>query len=511
VSQHVLDSFIVRYVLDASGYDEGERDIGEANKRLRENNKVAFGEMERRGKAAGEVIKGVRNEVVGLGLAFLGAQSITGLASSMMTGAASAERLGNTMGMATGKVWAWRQAMAGVGGQEGDADAALSSIQRDKMGYRLGQLEGSKLNIYGRLGITGNDLRDADPGAILQKLADAQGKMNPQKYSSFLQQVGMPQSMIYFLNQGKVQVDKQIAALEANSDGQEELAAKTEELQKSTALLKSAILEKLVPPLLDIVNLLTILTGGKWGNDKTGITLNGKNAYDYIGEAVGGKPGAWVKDTFGQDGTWTRKVRGDAPRGAAGGGGGALGAANRLLRGRGFQTEVGQTTVGGSGRPKGRLTRAERNNNPGNIEDGPFARRQAGYAGTDGRFAKFDTPEHGFAAMEALLGVYGRKGRRTISSIIAMWAPAHENDVKAYAGSVERQTGINRNQVLTQDQIRSVARAMAKHEGYRGGGSISIGHITVNTKATDANGIARDLNGSIRRHAVSQADRGIAP
>jgi hypothetical protein len=58
-----------------------------------------------------------------------------------------------------------------------------------------------------------------------------------------------------------------------------------------------------------------------------------------------------------------------------------------------------------------------RTNNGGALEDGPFARSQPGYTGTDpsDRFATFATPEAGAAAQVALLrGRYIAKGQNTI-------------------------------------------------------------------------------------------------
>lgn len=485
---HVLDAFIVKYVLDAQGYSDGEREVESANKRLRDQSKKTFDGMEDGSKKLGTSLRSLRNETIGLGLAFMGANSITGLITGMMGGAASADRLGRTMGMATEKVWAWRMAMKSIpGGNIGEADAALSSIQRARMGWTMGGDTGNNV-AYARLGITGNDLRNKDPGAILSKLADAQSKLDPQIYASLLQQIGLPASTIAFLQQGKASVDKLLAQYEKDAAGQEKLAKETEELQKSVVELQTEIsktlvpvLRQLIPPLIGILRQLN-----RWLGSDSGETRFELGPADDTSSLPKYLPGH------------VRSARTGRPVDAA-----TLAMINAGRGGGTSSFDVGK-------HPGGKLTRAERNNNPGNIEDGAFARRQPGYAGSDGRFAKFATAEHGFAAMEALLGSYARKGRRTIASIIAMWAPAHENDVRAYAGSVERQTGINRNQVLTQQQIRTVARAMAKHEGYRGG-SVSIGHITVNTKATDANGIARDLGSSIRRHAVSQADRGMNP
>jgi hypothetical protein len=86
--------------------------------------------------------------------------------------------------------------------------------------------------------------------------------------------------------------------------------------------------------------------------------------------------------------------------------------------------------------------RGLRNNNPGNIEDGPFARSISGYAGSDGRFAKFDTPEGGQAAMDRLLESYGKRGFNTPASIIGRWAPANDgNPVNNYSRYVAEGVG----------------------------------------------------------------------
>ena len=84
--------------------------------------------------------------------------------------------------------------------------------------------------------------------------------------------------------------------------------------------------------------------------------------------------------------------------------------------------------------PGGQLPRGLRNNNPGNIEDGPLARSLPGYAGSDGRFAKFDNPDNGLNAMDALLTSYGRRGLKTVRDVISRWAPASDgNNVENYA------------------------------------------------------------------------------
>jgi hypothetical protein len=95
--------------------------------------------------------------------------------------------------------------------------------------------------------------------------------------------------------------------------------------------------------------------------------------------------------------------------------------------------EPPQTAPGGQ--PSGgQLPRGLRNNNPGNIEDGPLAKSLPGYKGSDGRFAIFETPEHGLGAMDALLTSYGRRGLKTVGEVIGRWAPKGDgNNVDAYS------------------------------------------------------------------------------
>lgn len=109
-------------------------------------------------------------------------------------------------------------------------------------------------------------------------------------------------------------------------------------------------------------------------------------------------------------------------------------------------------------------TRGARNNNPGNIEDGNFAKSQPGYVGSDGRFAIFDTPENGAKAQQALLNSYISKGYNTPSKIINRWAPSVENDTNGYLNFVTKDTGFGANQVLNSSQMNSLAKSMAKME-----------------------------------------------
>jgi LysM repeat protein len=112
-------------------------------------------------------------------------------------------------------------------------------------------------------------------------------------------------------------------------------------------------------------------------------------------------------------------------------------------------------------------SRNRRNNNPGNIEYGPFAHKH-GAIGTDGRFAIFPDEETGFRAMKDLLLSNSYKNL-TIRDAIKKWAPAPENDPQKYLEFVIQKTGLDENELiknLTPSQLDALTKAMAAKEGY---------------------------------------------
>lgn len=130
--------------------------------------------------------------------------------------------------------------------------------------------------------------------------------------------------------------------------------------------------------------------------------------------------------------------------------------------------------TGGSGAP-----RSVRNNNPGNIVDSDFARKQPGYVRSDGRFAVFETPEAGRAAQGALLGSYIDRGFNTVQKIINRWAPPSENDTGAYVRNVARELGVDPNAPLGKEAIPRLAAAIARVEGGPGSSSAGVPGATV--------------------------------
>ena len=121
-------------------------------------------------------------------------------------------------------------------------------------------------------------------------------------------------------------------------------------------------------------------------------------------------------------------------------------------------------------------TRAWRNNNPGNIEFGPFAESQ-GAIGTDGRFAIFPDYETGRAAKEKLLFGTNSYKDLTLTGAINRYAPSFENNTSAYISNVAEAAGVSPSTKMS--NIPSPARtkildAFERQEGFRPGRTISV-------------------------------------
>lgn len=90
-----------------------------------------------------------------------------------------------------------------------------------------------------------------------------------------------------------------------------------------------------------------------------------------------------------------------------------------------------------------KVPRGIRNNNPLNIRIGNKWQGEVKHP-TDKAFEQFISMEWGLRAGFIILKRYIRRyGRNTIARIIAAWAPANENNTRAYVRAVSQRTRLN--------------------------------------------------------------------
>lgn len=482
---NVIDAFVVSFGLNPSDYKKGEREVLGTTKRLREDTKKTFDAMEDRAKKGGELIQGLSNKVIGLGLAFMGASTISSFVKDMMLGAASADRLGQTMAMNTEKVWAWRRAVESIGGQQGEADAALQTLQADRMNYILGRMDGDKAGIYARFGISGSDFENSNPGDLLLKISAMQSKMDPQLFAKLTAQLGLSQNMVYLLQEGQPKLEKLISDMEKNSAGQDKLAKQTEELQKGIAELKTTIASDLVPVLVRIVDWLNSWMGGETSE---------ADMIDPDSWANQGPIGTFLK-LLGWGGSKSSSAPPPPAQGAYSGSGYSSVAVEVARRFGLSPIEVAAIMSYESG---------------GTFDPGKMGGKGGRYMG----LIQMNPQDR------AKYGVDGSSSPAQWSNAIIKYLEAHGfrygmNGLDLYstinAGRPGRYGWSDGN-----GTVRShYGRIMREHQGnarrWLGGpNSLHISQVIIHSNAKDGKALARDFHAEMsRRHAVAQADRGM--
>lgn len=524
---HIIDSFVTIFRLNLDDFKAGVKEADAQSKRLKDSQKKTFDQIEESGKRTGEAIKGVTREVIGLGLAFMGARSIVGFAANLASGAASADRFGQKLGMSIKQVWAWRQAMTAFGGSAGDADSSIQAIQNARIAFQTGSMDSGQQAAFGRLGITGNDLRNSDAGSILSKLAGSKlAGSNPQLYSALLSQIGLSSPMVSMLMQGQSAVERLIGEYQANSEGLEQNARDTEALQKEMAALTVEYQKALVPILKLLLAPLQTIAGflGKMVDTPD-------EAQDTVtGAGIGGIAGAIIGGIFGGPlGIGPGAALGGVVGGIDGWGIGSIlrGKAGNILPGK----EHGEVRI-----PFSEMGGGNRQQYIANYlaASGLKSHQVLGImAGLHAENAGFDPNTRG-GYMNRAVGIgqwlgdrrkelfrrYGEHPNLQQQLEFLMWELRGGDNAGPSVLSQGSAHGVMTSYLRdfmrphARGDYRALMADINRGRSFiaRSGGGVTIGSITVHTQAKDANGIARDMHGAVRRRmAVAQADPIVNP
>ena len=552
----VIDELVVRLGLDNSEFAAGEKKQREGTKRVKDDAATAGKEMEASGKRAAGFFKSLRTEVLGVLAAFAGASGLKSFTSALIENDANVYRLSKNLGLAVNDLSAWEGALKSVGGSAQDADNAFRLLVSAKQDYELTGSTGHDADMYG-LGIVPGDLNH--PLDLMNKLAAASERMTRPEFLARMQRIGFSESTITLLAKGR-------AGLEGVIIEQHKLGAATEASGAAAVNFERAlsnfvrVVQDMARPVLTwlleafgdlATNHLPVLVGVMVGLAgaavAVGVALVGWPIAATVAGiiAIGAAVGAlsemmgtseqharrWARtlialdqirhgDFSGAYKTWNTDEGAFGPHAAA--------------------VAADMAATGGGVSPGGGSIGSR--NNPGNI-------RGAGGKG----FATYATPEAGLSAMSGLLRRYQTQhGLSTVRGIVSRWAPPSENNTAAYIAAVSRRTGFGADQTLNLGDPATMAKleaAMIQQEhgrqpfsqaqllagaggtlttarGARSGGTgnltkdataagntstTTIGTIVVHTKATDGEGVARDLPAALRRRTLgAQAATGLA-
>jgi len=497
---NVIDELVVLLDLDPTKFKEGERDALDAFRRTR-NEAESFGrDISQQGMKLSEVFSTLKAGVIGLAAGFIGNDAVQFIHNVANADAATG-RWAKSMGISVDGLSKWQGMIRQVGGDARSATSTLSDLQQQIESVRqgTGMFEGGFAALMNKAGVSMRDNADASLLKIRKYLADevGSGRMRQEEASTWLRRVpGMNQDMLNLLsatdaefNKIAATVTKMGAASDKSAESGQKMLAAWDRLwqaieQRARGMDAASVATELIEPVVKDVStdwtkafkehkgldrLRELGISGLWETLKEGFTWKSWS---------GGKPDS---DVPGQDKSLWEKSR--TPRSS---------------------------------------TRGDRNNNPGNIEDGPFARSH-GAIGSDGRFAIFPNKESGESAMADLL-MKNYQGLN-LAQIQRKWVGNSEDH---YLRSMMSSTGLGPGEVpnLSDPELRrNLMRGMTRGEGTslvgaraaaasRGGSApaagattsveMHIGEINVNApKATDADGIAKEIGPAMKRSSIT--------
>ena len=557
----VIDSFVAEFTLDPADFASGASNVRLNLKRVREDAGATGKDMEVFGKRASSMLSQVRNEALGLFLAFQGASSVKGFVTDLIAGDAATARLAGNIGMTTNALSAWQLAIQGVGGSATDADGALSAMAQALQSYKLTGTTGHDADLRG-LGVQLGDLKD--PETALLKIAEAAERMSKVEFNARAQRLGLSPAMITLLEQGRGSLEKLIEAKKRDGAATDDDAAAAQRFQEKLNDFSNHLLGAVRPAVYEVVDVLDrLLTGINDGTTKTpGLTLAmdaltgaakevGKTlgtvatALDLLGRAwarlkdmgVGLPPwmkalGTWLDNILNPltiarrliD--WGDKVAGgpgvDAIAGgkpapgspaakAAGGAGGAPapGAAGiqAYLQANGLSAAQARGVVAGITAENGSL-----DPNAVNPTSGAYGIGQWLGPRKNALFAKYGNRPSQKQQLDFLL--WELKGGDHGGASVRAQGSA-ESTMVAYLRDFMRPQGArNEHYADLVSDIKRGYRALGVRGGgavAAGGGTTNIGTIVVNVAKGDAQKIAAELPGAIKRRKVTtQANRGMS-
>ena len=488
----VIDSLLIELGLDSSKFNSGQKKAVEQLQKFDEANTKSNKNATQGAKELDLNLGKIRNSLIAIGTAVVGVSGFREFANQMIFGNAALGRTSALLGMNARDLDAWGKAAEVFGGDAKGVQASIQALEGGLAKFALGRGGEEVVTGLAQLGVTAKDGK-VDLIELSNALKRVKDTMGAQSALTIGSSLGLDQGTLQMLMEGgdAVQVlhDKFYAlsgVTDQNIDDAQKLAAAWAESKQAGSALAQTIFSDLAPAMKFAVEGMTSIMGA------LNLSLKAPTAgekQESIWQKLFGVGNLNKNEDDELKKIWANKPVFRDPAPAKGG-------------------------ASPSAPDGANLPRNLRNNNPGNIEYGDFAKKH-GATGSDGRFAIFPTLQAGQDAQASLLMGYMAQGNNTISKIVSKWAPGSENNTGAYIADVSNKTGIDANSVLDTAQLGKVRQAMADHEGMVGarasasaGGSggtnveTHIQSITVQTAATDAAGVARDIGQAIKNNAL---------
>lgn len=568
-----IDSLVVKLGLDASGFRQGTKEVGQELDATRKTTDKTARDISANGKRAAEFFGQLEKAAVKFFAVITVGRGLSDFTRTIIQTGAQLDRMAGYLGTSADRLSRWQGAVRQSGGT---AEGLMGTMQGLSGALTELRLTGTT-GILPYLQSLGVSLADTNGKAkpleqILLDISDAvKTKIPKGDQYNFMKLLGIDEGTANLLLKNRGEIERLLTAQKAYSDADAKAAREAQEkwervklnIERTTQELvikalpaleqMARIFERLateaVPVLIMLANEFVELDKATDGWSTTLLAclatlrlLGGAGVISGITKLAGALGGAAAAALLlrGDESESSKQAKAQQAQAQSGNRDAAVALARTQLDNQWWRKWIGGPVteqevqeradqIQASGQmPERRLSRAERNNNPGNLE----FRGQRGATREDGegRFAKFGSTEEGVAALARQLQLYGSRGIDTIEEIISKYAPASENNTAAYINAMVNRLRVSPNQQLDLNDpqvLSGLIQGISRHEAGRSflsdqqvmtgltmagvpgaaqqGSSVTIGEVKVYTQATDANGIARD----IRDAMIRQADTGV--
>ncbi|MGG1954384.1 hypothetical protein [Enterobacter cloacae] len=577
----IIDSLVVTLGLDSSGFKKGQTEVKKGLDDTRKNADQTAKDMEAAGKRAASFFGSIRTELLALVGVTLSAQGIktfiTNMTSDLM-------RLGiesRALDISAKSLDGWERAAAAAGSTAERMAGTLGNFQKTLTNIRTGG--GQDDPLFGALasfaGATGAnfDYQNDNAEKIMRKIASNWGKLSKDAQRRFGGMFGFDNATQQGLANGSlVQDADRFAKISRATDEATrkalEFNRRLQEMKQNFTAASQVLYEALIPYIEKLIPLIEKF--GIWisthGPEISKFFSDTADEINKVVDAVGGWENALKILLVYVAGSWALGMISAVGRVAKSFGPllvamAAVSAWDKLGNAESEAKQQNMSTgeylvkklqdkdsekdspknrflkwwrslksVDNSYDAYGTMPRGIRNNNPGNLN---YA-GQAGATmegGEGGRFAVFESMQHGVAALYKQLQLYFKRGINTLSSIVKTYAPASDNNnVDAYISALTKATGKGANEVLDSGDTATIARLMkgiVDHENGKGyisssdimGGiqlgagstasrnmpaasgsqtNINIGKIDMQTSAGNANALGADIQRNLQRNRL---------
>lgn len=236
---HVIDSLVLEFGIDPKNMSDTARAALEELRKFEEQAGRSGKNIESSGLRIEEMFASVKRSAIGLLAVFLGGREIKEFIGYVTNADAATGRLAKTMNMSTQELSEWQGAMTQAGGSAESITGALQGATQDMNRFMLtGQ--GTLASVLRPLGISlfDNNNRLKTAGQLFLELSDAVSKMDPARAAAFLSMIpGMNQDSVNLLIQGRKAVEGYLTAARQAGGATADSAAQAAEYQKQLALL----------------------------------------------------------------------------------------------------------------------------------------------------------------------------------------------------------------------------------------------------------------------------------